>query len=97
MEIRPTETYNPNQPSPAFGLNRRTRTVFYPESYKKVVDTVELKNGKSVTFTKVHDQFGNLTEKLSYVRDEIGNWVKSKLQMYENGKITKVLRSRKTQ
>ena len=97
MQIRPTEVYNPNtmpydyDPDvmgiKTFGMKRTTKKVFHPETFKQIVDTVELQNGKKATFTKVYNQFGTLTEKLSTLKDEVGNYVKAKLQVYKDGKV----------
>lgn len=104
MNIRPTEIYNPTMPfdydpdlvgCKAFGLKRSTKVVYHPPTYKKIVDCVELQNGKKVTFTKMYDKFGQLTEKLSYLRDEAGEWVKSKLQIFKDGEVVKTLKGRK--
>jgi hypothetical protein len=43
----------------------------------------------------MYDKFGTLTEKLSYLRDEAGEWVKSKLQIFKNGEVVKTLKGRK--
>lgn len=97
MQIRPTEIWNPNQPSDkAFGLNRSTKVVYHPPTYKKIVDTVELQNGKTVTFAKTYNKWGDMTEKLSYLKDSVGDWVKSKLQYFgKNGEVVKTLKGRK--
>lgn len=89
--------YDPDKISTkTFGLKRSTKVVYHPPTYKKIVDTVELQNGKKVTFTKMYDKFGVLTEKLSYLRDSVGNWVKSKLQYFnKDGEVIKTLKGRK--
>ena len=100
MNIRPTEIYNPNMPYDydpdvmgikTFGMKRTTKKVFYPETFKQIVDTVELQNGKKATFTKVYNQFGTLTEKLSTLKDEVGNYVKAKLQVFKNGEVVRTV------
>jgi len=104
MQIRPTEIYNPTMPydydpdlvgCKAFGLKRSSKVVYHPPTYKKIVDTVELQNGKRVTFTRMYNQFGELKEKLSYLRDSAGDWVKSKLQIFKDGEVIKTLKGRK--
>ena len=89
--------YDPdkNHYNKAFGLKRSTKVIYYPPTYKKIVDTIELQNGKKVTFTKMYDKFGVLTEKLSYLRDSAGEWVKSKLQCFKDGELVKTLKGRK--
>jgi hypothetical protein len=34
----------------------------------------------------VYNQFGVLTEKLSTLKDEVGNYIQAKLQVYKDGK-----------
>lgn len=104
MQIRP-EIYNPNMPydydpdlvgCKAFGLKRTNKVVYHPNACKTIADTVHLNNGKTVTFAKTYNKWGDMTEKLSYLRDSVGNWVRSKLQFYgENGEVVKTLKGRK--
>lgn len=80
--------YDPDKiTTKAFGLKRTTKKVFHPETFKQIVDTVELQNGKKANFTKVYNQFGVLTEKLSTLKDEVGNYIQAKLQVYKDGKV----------
>ena len=81
MKIQPVE-------SPNFGLMRQTQ-IRYTAPYTKVItDTVKLANGKKVLFAKTYS--GNTLEsKLSYLKDEAGRWVKSKLRYYKGGKVVK--------
>lgn len=107
MNIQPIRTfdiedlpynYDPdkNPYNKAFGLKRTSKVIYYPPTYKKIVDTVELQNGKRATFTKKYNQFGVLTEKLSYLRDAAGEWVKSKLQYFnKDGEVIKTLKGNK--
>ena len=97
MQVRPTEIWNPNQPNDkAFGLKRTNKVVYHPNACKTIADTVHLNNGKTVTFAKTYNKWGDMTEKLSYLRDSVGNWVRSKLQFYgENGEVVKTLKGRK--
>lgn len=87
MKIQPTQT-------PSFGMNY-TQKIYYDNRFiKHVTDTVHLDNGKKVIISKCYD-YGNLTSKLQYLKDEAGNWVKSKLKCYKNGKAVKTITSKK--
>lgn len=106
MQIRPIEVYNPNMPydydpdlvgCKAFGLKRSTKTVFYPPTYKKIVDTVELQNGKTVKLNKTYDKFGNLIEKFSCIRDEMGEWMRLKVKSLKDGKVVNVFKGERCQ
>ena len=80
----------------AFGLKRSAKTLYHPNACKTLVDRVELSNGKTITYAKTLNKWGNTTEKLSYLRDEAGAWVKSKLQYFgKDGEVIKTLKGRK--
>lgn len=81
MKIQPVE-------SPNFGLVRQTQIRYTAPYIKVITDTVKLANGKKVLFAKTYS--GNTLEsKLSYLKDEAGRWVKSKLRYYKSGKVVK--------
>ena len=82
----------PIQMTPGFGLNSTRKIYFDTPLIKRVVDTVHLGNGKKVIISKCYD-YGNLISKLQYLKDEAGNWVKSKLKCYKNGKAVKTITS----
>ena len=82
--------------SKAFGLNRSAKVLYRPNATKVLVDRVELANGKVITYSKTYDKWGKMTEKLSYLRDTAGEWVKSKLQYFnKDGEVIKTLKGNK--
>lgn len=79
----------------SFGLHRTTRTIYNPNATKTIADIVQLENGKRLTISKTYDKFGVMTDKLQYLKDESGKWIKSKLQYFEGGKVVKILKGGK--
>jgi hypothetical protein len=73
----------------SFGLKRTSTIRYNSNATKTFTDTVHLENGKKVIIAKTCDKFGAMTEKLQYVKDNAGNWVKSKLKFYTGGKVVK--------
>lgn len=95
---------------PNFGLKRTIKTLYHFSENghcislngnnstlcaKTIAETVHLKNGKKLTISKTIDKMGELQEKLYYLRDEMGNWVKSKLQYFKGGRVVKELKGEK--
>ena len=78
-----------------FGLNRTSRIIYNPNSTKTLVDIVQLQNGKRLTVSKTYNMFGVMTDKLQYLKDQTGNWIKSKLQYFQDGKVVKELKGGK--
>lgn len=78
-----------------FGLNRTSIVRYNPNSTKTFSDIAHLENGKKVIIAKTYDKFGVMTEKLQYLKDSAGEWIKSKLQYFEGGKVVKTLKGRK--
>ncbi len=80
----------PIQPKePTFGLNVQ-KTIRYDDfTRKRIIDTVHFDNGKQLQITKFFE-YDKLTQKLYYLKDETGKWVKSKLKDF---KLNKVLTS----
>ena len=80
----------------AFGLKRSAKVLYRPNATKVLVDRVELENGKVITYSKTYNKWDELTEKLSYMRDEAGEWIKSKLQYFgKDGEVIKTLKGQK--
>lgn len=85
MRIEPIKP----QPQPTFGLNVQ-KTIRYDDfTRKRIIDTVHFDNGKQLQITKFFE-YDKLTQKLYYLKDETGKWVKSKLKDF---KLNKVLTS----
>lgn len=85
---------NPIQPQqPSFGLNTQRTIRYHSFTKKSITDTAYLKNGKSLRITQYFD-YDKLTQKLYYLKDEAGEWVKSKLKTYKSGKLNKTLNSK---
>lgn len=72
-----------------FGLKRTSSIRYNPNATKTFTDTAHLQNGKKVVVAKTFDKFGVLQEKIQYLKDNAGNWVKSKLKFYTGGKVVK--------
>ena len=78
-----------------FGLNRTSIVRYNSNATKTFSDIVQLENGKKVIIAKTYDKFGVMTEKLQYLKDSAGEWIKSKLQYFEGRKVVKTLKGRK--
>lgn len=84
---------NPIQPQqPSFGLNTKSVIKYGGFAQKSIDDTVQLSNGKSLRIIKYFD-YDKLTQKLYYLKDEAGKWVKSKLKTYKGRQVDKVITS----
>ena len=73
----------------SFGLKRTSTIRYNSNATKTFTDTAHLQNGKKVVVAKTFDKFGVLQEKIQYLKDNAGNWVKSKLKFYSGGKVVK--------
>lgn len=63
--------------------------------YGKVIKDTGFINGKKLEIYSAYSKEGKLLHKLYYLADSLGNWLKSKLEYYENGKVIKEIRSEK--
>ena len=63
--------------------------------YGKVIQDTGFFKGNQLDIYSVYDKEGSLMYKLCYLSDSVGNWLKSKLEYYENGKVVKEIRSEK--
>lgn len=84
MRIEPVNNQN-------FKLKRTSTIRYNPNATKTFSDIIQLENGKKVVIAKTYDKFGVLTEKLQYLKDSAGEWVRSKLKFYSGGKVYKEL------
>lgn len=75
----------PNENTPNFGLKVTRRIRFDSDTLKRVVDTVHFNNGKKLIITKAYD-CNTLVSKLQYLKNEAGDWVRSKLQYFRAGR-----------
>lgn len=77
---------------PSFGMKYNQRVIKTSLHSHKTVDEITLSNGKRVT---VQTQYliGDKFTKLTTLRDNLGNWVKSILRYYSKNKPFKELRS----
>ena len=75
-----------------FGLHKMSKIKYNPNATKTIADVVQFENGKRFVVAKTFDKFGVMTEKLHYLKDSMGNWVKSKLQYFKDGKLIKELK-----
>ncbi len=86
MKIQPTSQVS-------FGLNRSRQLRYVTPEIKREIDTIRFNNGKKLTITSEYHR-SNLTNKLYYLKDAAGKWIKSKLDYFENGKVVKTLISK---
>lgn len=63
--------------------------------YGKVVQQTGFINGKKLDIYFAYSREGKLLHKLYYLSDAVGNWLKSKLKYYKDGKCYKIVRSEK--
>lgn len=76
----------------SFGFNK-TRSLRYIEpDVKQAIDIIRFENGKRLTITAQYKR-GVLQNKLYYLKDAAGRWIKSKLDYFEHGKKVKTLKS----
>ena len=87
LKIQPIQT-------PSFGLNVTRKIRFDNETKKRIIDTVSLENGKKLIITKGYD-CNTLLYKLQYLKNEAGDWIKSKLRYYKGRKVIKELNNEK--
>lgn len=85
MQIQPLRHPSPNPIS--FGIYKITEVKHY--GYK---DTGFLKNQKLDIYVAKDDENG-IKHKLYYLSDKVGNFIKSKLVYFENGKKVQTVRS----
>lgn len=85
MRIEPIKP----QPQPTFGLNVQKTIRYDSFTNKRIIDTVRFDNGKQLQITK-YFEYDQLTQKLYYLKDSTGKWIKSKLKDF---KLNKVLTS----
>lgn len=81
------------QPISSINFQCRKGSVEKIRDFGKVIQETGIINGKKLDIYSAYDKEGNLVHKLYYLADNVGNWIKSKLKYYENGKCYKVLRS----
>lgn len=81
MRIEPIQ-----QPQPTFGLNVQKTIRYDSFTNKRIIDTVNFENGKKLQITK-YFEYDKLVQKLYYLKDEAGKWIKSKLKDYRTNKV----------
>ena len=77
-----------------FGLKKSTK-VIYRFANDIHCTSLTSENGKKLTIAKTFNKMGGLTEKLYYLRDETGKWIKSKLKCLKGNKVVQELRGQK--
>ena len=78
MRIEPIKP----QPQPTFGLNVQKTIRYDSFTNKRIIDTVNFENGKKLQITK-YFEYDKLVQKLYYLKDKTGKWIKSILKDYE--------------
>ena len=81
-----------NTPPVSFGLNTQRHIRYITPEVTQLNETVWFKNGNTLRIASEYRR-DELVNKLYYLKDSAGRWIKSKLKFYENGKMTGVLRS----
>ena len=61
--------------------------------FGKVIQDTGLINGFKLDIYSAYTNEGELIHKLYYLSDSVGNWIKSKLKYFQNGKCYKTIRS----
>lgn len=92
MKIQPIPTTNISK-TPPFKCHKGTTEKL--RDYGKVIKDTGFINGKKLEIYSAYSKEGKLLHKLYYLADSVGNWLKSKLKYYENGKVIKEIRSEK--
>lgn len=87
LEMLPTP---PKQPT--FGMRYNHRVIKTSLHSHKTVDEISLSDGNRVTIQTQY-LIGDKFTKLTSLRDKLGNWVKSILRYYSNGKVYKEYKS----
>lgn len=62
--------------------------------FGKVIQETGYINKKKLDIYSAYSEDGELIHKLYYLSDHLGNWIKSKLKFFHNGKCYKVIRSK---
>lgn len=83
MNIPPIQL---NKPQPTFGIYKVSKVTHYGHR-----DTCLFKDYKLDIYTAKDN--GELKHKLYYLSDRFGNWIKSKLIIYENNNKKQVIKS----
>ena len=81
----------PIQIPPPFKCHQATTETMKP--YGKVIKETGIIKGFKLDVYSAYTREGKLVHKLYYLSDKVGNWVKSKLVYYQNGKKFKTVRS----
>ena len=87
MQVPPVSTIKDNL---HFGLKINSRQKPYL-GYPTIIDTAIIHNKICKIYTAY--QNNEIVHKLYSLTDTAGNWLKSKLKLYENGKIVRIIRS----
>lgn len=87
MRVQPIKTQQPT-----FGINTNVVKRFDGIDRKQIITKGILNNGKQLIVTDYYYR-DNLIQKLQYLKDATGKWIKSKLKIYENNKVAKVVNS----
>ena len=90
MKIQPIPTTSISK-TPPFKCHQGTTEKL--RDYGKVIKDTGFINGKKLEIYSAYSKEGKLLHKLYYLADSVGNWLKSKLKYYENGKVVKTIRS----
>lgn len=62
--------------------------------FGKVIQETGYINKKKLDIYSAYTEDGELIHKLYYLSDHLGNWIKSKLKFFQNGKCIRVIRSK---
>ena len=92
MKIQPIPTTNISK-TPPFKCHKGTTEKL--RDYGKVIKDTGVFNNKKLDIYSAYNNQGEIVHKLYYLSDSLGNWLKSKLKYYENGKVVKEIRSEK--
>ena len=88
MKIQPIPTTNLGK-TPPFKCHKGTTEKI--RDYGKVICDTGFFKGDKLDIYSAYDKEGNIMHKLYYLQDSVGNWIKSKLKYYTNGKCYKTV------
>jgi len=75
----------------SFGIYKNTKSTIH--KFGKVETDMGIVNNKKIEIYNAYGTNGKLEHKLYYLQDLLGNWLKSKLVYFSNGKKWKTLKS----
>lgn len=73
-----------------FGIKAYHTTRYDNLMQKRIIDTIYLQNGNTVKITKKFDK-DNLVEKVYQLKNNIGDFIKTKIKKYKGNKLIQTI------